>query len=761
MGDQKSNSEDSTGTSAFVQTDEDVGLLRMQNEKVGLVGISDDHTHDRAELSHEDSTNVLSCSRDIREMRNNGNGVTDAVQSTYPEKVNDNLPSLGVGDSSDTILESKGPHRTMRAAIPKLSMICGQISDGNPSNPGFNAGFSGFAKKADGISSLVHNVGISSSFAQNMDAHSSTVQNESEFFYPAQNMHDWTLNKNVDFVPGFGGNMGATFQIVDSNTGFPGLQFQVYQNNPVQTVEDGFFPERKRLRLPAAGQQLPAYQDSPVQTVGKRLFPERIGLQLPDLNIPDTKGSAAQGQVMPVARGGGLAQASDVPTGSSHMRYPTQFPPITHPIQRMTRFIKPSTHKSNSGPSQAASSLTPVPLMPVPPQAKTATSLSPLPGTVAFIQPAFQSTTLPSQVQTAHPPSPLAKEIPLLHVSKDLNFPDNKGSAAQVVQGQVLRVARESGPAQGFNVPVGLSQMIYATRFPPIACPTQCSTRLVTHQSISESAQAAPSVNQATQIYPVQPQVQAAASLTHLSRTAAFLQPASQSTVPTLAETVHPPPPIGKEKPPPRASKGKSKINVPTRPPGQGISDARASGLVQTSNAASVGPGQKRCAIRAPSIASPGQRRATIHSSVLASAQTGSPLTRRSQTAPVPPQAPTAASFPSFPRTADFLRTLSQSRYPLPHPLQTAHPYSQMAREIRLRLPQDSNRFPQPIGYKCDLCNRDLSFASEGQILQPGVRPSTAVLPCGHHFHDYCLQQITPADQTDNPPCIHCDMHET
>lgn len=99
--------------------------------------------------------------------------------------------------------------------------------------------------------------------------------------------------------------------------------------------------------------------------------------------------------------------------------------------------------------------------------------------------------------------------------------------------------------------------MIYATRFPPIACPTQCSTRLVTHQSISESAQAAPSVNQATQIYPVQPQVQAAASFTHLSRTAAFLQPASQSTtVPTLAETAHPPPPMGKEKPPPRASKG-------------------------------------------------------------------------------------------------------------------------------------------------------------------------------------------------------------
>lgn len=119
---------------------------------------------------------------------------------------------------------------------------------------------------------------------------------------------------------------------------------------------------------------------------------------------------------------------------------------------------------------------------------------------------------------------------------------------------------------------------------------------------------------------------------------------------------------------------------------GQGISVARASGLAQASNAASVGPGQKRVATRPPSI--PSQRRATIHSSVLASTQTGPPLAQRSQTAPVPPQDPTAASFPSFPRTADFLQTLSQSHCPLPYPLQTARPYSQMAREIRLRLPQ-------------------------------------------------------------------------
>lgn len=102
-----------------------------------------------------------------------------------------------------------------------------------------------------------------------------------------------------------------------------------------------------------------------------------------------------------------------------------------------------------------------------------------------------------------------------------------------------------------FNVPVGPSQMIYATGFPPIARPIQRQTSSVTHQSISESAQADPSVT------PVQPQAQTAASFSPLPRIAAFLQPAFLSTTaPTQAETAHPPPPMLKEKPSPRASKG-------------------------------------------------------------------------------------------------------------------------------------------------------------------------------------------------------------
>ncbi|KAA8540563.1 hypothetical protein F0562_024518 [Nyssa sinensis] len=67
---------------------------------------------------------------------------------------------------------------------------------------------------------------------------------------------------------------------------------------------------------------------------------------------------------------------------------------------------------------------------------------------------------------------------------------------------------------------------------------------------------------------------------------------------------------------------------------------------------------------------------------------------------------------------------------------------------------------PQPTGQKCLLCKRDLSFKPEGPVYQPTVPPAVAVLPCGHTFHDHCLQNITPEDQSKNPPCIPCAVGE-
>ena len=68
---------------------------------------------------------------------------------------------------------------------------------------------------------------------------------------------------------------------------------------------------------------------------------------------------------------------------------------------------------------------------------------------------------------------------------------------------------------------------------------------------------------------------------------------------------------------------------------------------------------------------------------------------------------------------------------------------------------------PELSGLKCLICKRDVSYAPEGHIFQPAIPPAVAVLPCGHIFHDHCLQLITPKDQSKDPPCIPCAIGET
>ncbi|GKA63626.1 zinc finger, RING/FYVE/PHD-type containing protein [Tanacetum coccineum] len=67
---------------------------------------------------------------------------------------------------------------------------------------------------------------------------------------------------------------------------------------------------------------------------------------------------------------------------------------------------------------------------------------------------------------------------------------------------------------------------------------------------------------------------------------------------------------------------------------------------------------------------------------------------------------------------------------------------------------------PKLSGYKCLLCKRDLALTSEGAVFQPAIPPPVAVLPCGHTFHDQCLENITPEDQAKDPPCIPCAIGE-
>ncbi|XP_076920590.1 uncharacterized protein LOC143581776 [Bidens hawaiensis] len=64
-------------------------------------------------------------------------------------------------------------------------------------------------------------------------------------------------------------------------------------------------------------------------------------------------------------------------------------------------------------------------------------------------------------------------------------------------------------------------------------------------------------------------------------------------------------------------------------------------------------------------------------------------------------------------------------------------------------------------GHRCFLCKRDLALTSEGSVFQPAALPPIAILPCGHTFHDQCLQNITPDDQAKDPPCIPCAIGES
>ncbi|KAI3512736.1 hypothetical protein L1887_20055 [Cichorium endivia] len=73
---------------------------------------------------------------------------------------------------------------------------------------------------------------------------------------------------------------------------------------------------------------------------------------------------------------------------------------------------------------------------------------------------------------------------------------------------------------------------------------------------------------------------------------------------------------------------------------------------------------------------------------------------------------------------------------------------------------KDPDTTPPLTRYKCLLCKRDLALTSEGAVYQPTVPPPVAVLPCGHTFHDQCLQKITPKDQAKDPPCIPCAIGE-
>ncbi|KAI5337703.1 hypothetical protein L3X38_016974 [Prunus dulcis] len=134
---------------------------------------------------------------------------------------------------------------------------------------------------------------------------------------------------------------------------------------------------------------------------------------------------------------------------------------------------------------------------------------------------------------------------------------------------------------------------------------------------------------------------------------------------------------------------------------------------------------------------------------------TAKPLPEKSQTAsPLPAKSQTASPLPAKSQTASPLHLSPQIAPPLPSQPQTASTF-------HIKWQGFGQTQTQPIGHKCLICKRDLSFTPEGPVFVPAIRPVVAVLPCGHTFHDHCLRLITPEEEVKNPPCIPCAIGES
>ncbi|XP_059595720.1 uncharacterized protein LOC100853391 isoform X3 [Vitis vinifera] len=167
---------------------------------------------------------------------------------------------------------------------------------------------------------------------------------------------------------------------------------------------------------------------------------------------------------------------------------------------------------------------------------------------------------------------------------------------------------------------------------------------------------------------------------------------------------------------------------------GQVIPVAQGNVLSQTTNVFDA-PSRKRSAVQTPQAAPYVPRRKTR------------PQPSIRPSIPFPAPMPRPSISPSIPLRAR-----------LPQPSTNPFVPSSAAPHVKW---QGFDGSPELSGLKCLICKRDVSYAPEGHIFQPAIPPAVAVLPCGHIFHDHCLQLITPKDQSKDPPCIPCAIGET
>ncbi|KAF8025265.1 hypothetical protein BT93_F2185 [Corymbia citriodora subsp. variegata] len=184
---------------------------------------------------------------------------------------------------------------------------------------------------------------------------------------------------------------------------------------------------------------------------------------------------------------------------------------------------------------------------------------------------------------------------------------------------------------------------------------------------------------------------------------------------------------------------------------------------------------QRQGALAQPNIPAPNQ----VAPSLPHQAQSVRPLSNQRQNSPPlasPHRLPVHPYYPPLPQhspaahTGPTIRQISRPMAPVSpavpprivppaaRPLPGIENPSASSARIRLEVEDEAS---QLIGHNCLLCKRDLRYEPGlGPISIPSRPPTISVLPCGHTFHDSCLDWITPEDQAKDPPCVTCIFGE-
>ncbi|XP_038713507.1 uncharacterized protein LOC120007385 [Tripterygium wilfordii] len=711
-----------------------------------------------------------------------------AVHSKNPEKLDGSYLKLGVGGRLEARSESHfscedNPHKYMSPVLPEQNASLAQITKRSSLNPGFNktAGFSSLPNSADVPSSFPNNAGVYPSLEQNVNEVLCVADNAGTLPSLPQNMDGWTLSSNDFGMPfdegtGFGWDPSLTSHMLPTDVQFQYPMPSSYARYAVADHTEDFGDLPAAALTPHSGVGHDGRSTGiglPSSSLVMRIASQLDSGPLQNCNVGTFHNLPSEPLV--VSPSVAVMGSNNKRRRSGHVRQPQALGLLQSALRVTNTSGQEMPTNNGSGPAHDSKVL-------VPPLLKRSISQNRLAtpqvqhGPISFPKPSSDPST-PGTVKTVPLPSPLAHTRPypglVAHHACRASMPTSPTQSPHIKWSGMSPKVQHRGitfpKASGY--PTTQDAVNTVPLYSPLAHTGPSPTSV--GQPAPHASMPSPTQTPHMKWRGISPQVQ--------HRGISFPNPSSYPTTPDVVKTVPLPSPAGHTDPfpafvaqlAPHAS-----MTGPTQCPhinGQDISpqvQQRMISFSKLSSHPSTPDAVKPVPLPSPSIHT-GHSPTFVaqhapHVSMPGPIQ--SPHINRQGICPQALQRMISFSKPSsHPSAADAVKTV-----PLPSPLAQTGPspslVAQPAPRTSMRSPPQiphikwkglCNTTTPPSGKNCPLCKRDLSYTPEGPVFQPTNPPFVACLPCGHMFHDHCLNLITPADMGKDPPCIPCAIGES